>query len=241
MLAEQYPSQYAGSLAMCGPLSGSQVQIQYLGDVRVLFDYYFPGVLAGDVNTVGNAIVFAPGQPEFQAVLTALIGGFPNRTIQFALAARLPFATAAEAVQGAMTAIGFSLRFTNDLLSRTHGHPFYDNLGVVYAGAADAGVGRFAASADAAKYLDHYFTPTGNLSVPTLTLHSTRDPAIPLFHEFGYADAVNARGAGSWLVQRTVTAFGHCAFAPPAVVSSFDALVAWVTGGARPAGGNVQP
>jgi pimeloyl-ACP methyl ester carboxylesterase len=123
VLAEQYPSQYAGSLAMCGPLSGSQLQIQYLGDVRVLFDYYFPGVLEGDVNTVGDAIVFAPGQPEFQAVLTALIGGFPNRTIQFALAARLPFTTAAEAVQGAMTAIGFSLRFTNDLLSRTHGHP----------------------------------------------------------------------------------------------------------------------
>ena len=38
-------SSYAGGLAVCGPIGSFQQQIDYLGDARVLFDYFFPGVL----------------------------------------------------------------------------------------------------------------------------------------------------------------------------------------------------
>jgi len=30
---------------VCGPIGSFQQQIDYLGDARVLFDYFFPGVL----------------------------------------------------------------------------------------------------------------------------------------------------------------------------------------------------
>ena len=36
---------YSGGLAVCGPLGSFQKQINYIGDVRVLFDYFFPTVL----------------------------------------------------------------------------------------------------------------------------------------------------------------------------------------------------
>jgi pimeloyl-ACP methyl ester carboxylesterase len=245
ILAERFPGQYDGVLPMCGLLGGSGPEIQYLGDVRVLFDFYFPGVLPGDVLTVPQGIAFAPGQPAFNAALNALQVGFfaPGApTLQFAVAARLPFTSAQEIVLGAMTAIGFNLRFTNDLLERTYGQPFYDNTETIYAGAADAGVGRYTASPAALNYLRHYFTPTGDLEVPTLTLHTTRDPAIPLFHESLYAAAVQREGAGDLLVQRSVNRFGHCGFTDGEVLTSFDALVSWVKTGVRPAGGDAtQP
>src|SRR5262249_28330639 len=36
---------YAGGVAVCGPIGSFRQQINYLGDARVLFDYFFPGVL----------------------------------------------------------------------------------------------------------------------------------------------------------------------------------------------------
>ena len=37
---------YSGGIATCGPVGSFQNQINYFGDVRVLFDYFFPGVLS---------------------------------------------------------------------------------------------------------------------------------------------------------------------------------------------------
>src|SRR5690348_7588974 len=48
-LAETYPEQYNGALAMCGVLGGTRMQVQYIGDIRALFDYFYPGVLPGGV------------------------------------------------------------------------------------------------------------------------------------------------------------------------------------------------
>ena len=36
------------ALALCGPVGDFAGQIDYLGDFRVLFDYFFPGVIPGD-------------------------------------------------------------------------------------------------------------------------------------------------------------------------------------------------
>src|SRR5687767_9424093 len=184
MLAEKFPQQYDGALAMCGLLGGGVPEVQYLGHVRVLFDAYFPGVLPGDLLNVPNAS-FALGSPLFMAVLTALQQGFVmpgTPTLAFATAAGLPFTSAAELVTGALQAIGFNIRFTNDLLQRTHGHSFFDNLDTTYPAAVNGIVDRYTATPDALNYLRHYYTPTGNLSFPMLTLHTTRDPVVPSFH-----------------------------------------------------------
>ena len=240
ILAERYSSQYDGVLSMCGLLGGAPRELQYVGSARVLFDYFFPGVLPGNVLTVPENVIFISGQPEFDRTLNALLTGFRapgNPTGQFAVTAGLPFANGLEIVQAAMTVLGFQLRFTNDLLSLTNGHSFFDNTTTAYPGAANSGVGRFAATPDALNYFEHYFTPTGQLAVPTLTLHTTRDPAVPLFHESDYAALVDQRGAAPWLAQRTVNAFGHCAFTDAQVLSAFDALIEWVRDGVRPSTG----
>ena len=133
-----------------------------------------------------------------------------------------------------MNAIGFNLRFTGDLLARTSGKSFYDNLDTIYPPAVDAIVGRFTAERRGLNYLDRFYSPSGDISFPVMTVHSTRDPVVPLFHEDDYAKLAPE----AWLVQRTVNSFGHCAINQQEVLTAFDDLVRWVKYGERPAGGD---
>jgi hypothetical protein len=67
-----------------------------------------------------------------------------------------------------------------------------------------------------------------------LTLHTTRDPVVPLFHQTLYGSLAPEQ----WLVQRTVNAFGHCQCNQQEMLTAFDDLVLWVNDGVRPAGGD---
>jgi pimeloyl-ACP methyl ester carboxylesterase len=44
LLAEQFPQYYDGTLCLCAPMGGAPYQVKYLGDFRVVFDYFFPSV-----------------------------------------------------------------------------------------------------------------------------------------------------------------------------------------------------
>src|SRR5688500_1313407 len=69
-LAEKYPNQYDGVLAMCGMVGGTQRELQYVGDVRALFDAYYPGVLPGNVTSVPEPPLSIP---EVQALVVKAI------------------------------------------------------------------------------------------------------------------------------------------------------------------------
>lgn len=251
-LVEKYPGQYDGALATCGPLGGGTPEVKYMADERILFDFFFPGVLQGDAFHTPT-VDFSPGSPAFNQVLAALIAGFADfRTQQFFATANLqvnPFDPPAqiptEIVISGLTGAGFSARFTNDLLNHTHGHIPYDNTGVVYSGSANdaalnAGVERFTSSPDAVQYLETNYDPNGQLQLPFLTLHTVADPEVPFFHEALYGAKVTAAGAADHLVQRIVTRYGHCNFKVAEIINSFDALAAWVDNPSqKPNGGDV--
>jgi pimeloyl-ACP methyl ester carboxylesterase len=244
-LAEQYPEQYDAAMPMCTPIGGGAAEIEYLGNARVLFDYFFPGVLPGGAFSVPDGTAFTPGSPVFNATLYALATG-GLRTFQFATAARLPFTSPTELVTSGMSVVGFSIRFTGDVMDRTHGHVPFDNVDTVYSGSFDdaalndpvTGVARFASTPDAANYFDRNYTPTGDLRIPTLTVHTLRDPIAPFAQEASYAATVASAGAGAWLAQRSIAAYGHCNINGAETLSAFDALVAWANGGPKPPNGD---
>src|SRR6266581_4657618 len=45
LAVEKHPDVFAGGLAACGPIGDFRQQINYDGDFRVVFDYFFPGVI----------------------------------------------------------------------------------------------------------------------------------------------------------------------------------------------------
>ena len=79
---------------------------------------------------------------------------------------------------------------------------------------------------DALNYVDHYYTPSGRISVPVQTLHTDRDPVVPQWHEEIYAARVTDRGLADLLEQSVVSSYGHCAFTSQQVLTAFDQLIA---------------
>jgi pimeloyl-ACP methyl ester carboxylesterase len=151
-LGERFPNQYDGVLAMCGMVGGTPLELQYIGDVRALFDAYFPGALDGSPVSPGTPLT----QDQIKAIVIAAITPKPSDPLatvkMFAIAstAQTPLAFVpnwAPRVPG--TGIETSLAFetmvtsliaalyyqnlgTPDVLGRTHGHSPYDNRTITY-------------------------------------------------------------------------------------------------------------
>jgi pimeloyl-ACP methyl ester carboxylesterase len=250
-IAEQHGDQYDGTLAMCSPLGGSVSEINYLADVRVLFDWFYPGAVPGDVMHV-------PAGTNPDAAVGAAVGAImanPNGLGAMLRIEQTPIegSNPSEWVTSVAYAIKYNILALDDVLSHTHGHPFYDNSTTVYASSLlpqslmyavngqvpnVPGVGRFTATPDAIAYLDSYYKPTGALTIPTLTLHTAADPFVPRRkHQAEFLAAVTSAGANNLLVQRTVPGdhFGHCTFKADELTSAFDALTNWVENGVKPA------
>jgi len=252
-LAEQYPQEYDGVLAMCGPLGGALAELQYAGDARVTFDYYFPNVLPGTAFDVppGTKYMspFEAGGPNalFLSVYGALSAN-PAATFQWASAAKLPFITQTELGNSALYVVGFLVRYTRDFIERVNGKMPFDNEDVAYqvnvtsdpgtnaylSGLLNAGVERFDADPPALNYYERNYRPNGQIDMPVMTLHTTRDPAIPFLHEERFAHAVSEAGRSGQLVQRRIDRWGHCAFTSSEIDSEFNDLVGWVDSGQRP-------
>ena len=241
MLAERFPDQYDGVLSLAGLLGGGAAELRYVSDAKVLFDYFFPGVLPAG-NYMPPGIDFNPGGPTYTAVFNALTQGLlpPSPTLQFASTAKLPGNGVVEIIKAGMTVAGFIVTYTNDTTDLTNGHIAYDNTETTYSGslnddALNAGVARYASDPSAVNYFEHYYTPTGELHIPVISLHTMRDPLVPVFHETMYAKAVDDAGASQYLLQRTFDVFGHLNLQDADVAAAFFALVDWVHTGIKPA------
>jgi pimeloyl-ACP methyl ester carboxylesterase len=240
-LAEKFPSQYAGALFVSGVLGGTAREVDYFGDIRVIFDFYSQGVLGGTVTEVPD--IPYPQDAVVQSLLThpERIGliACTFRDQNFRVAGR----NGTELLTSIARVLGFQWLAAEDLVGRTHDHQLYDNTGVSYVGcvpasvlaAFNAGVVRYAATPDAENYMRNNYEPTGQLSIPVLTLHAANDPVVPAGHEDVYYAKAAAAGSLDHLLQCRYDRYGHTeAFHPAEVVQAFDALVGWATTGQKP-------
>lgn len=264
-LVERHPGQYDGALLACGMVGGTPLELQYVGDVRALFDHFYPDVLPGDVIDVPAD--YRPTLDELTATVVAAIAANPLGLFAIASTAQTPLAYAPvgaitdptspafrSLVQSLVAALYYQVAGTADVVARTHGHSPYDNTAVAYAlgapvvpalapvlqamiAGADAGVDRYATTPDARNYLERHYVPTGELAIPVITVHNRWDYLVPLAHEDAFRQAVAAAGDSDMLLQRTVPDYGHCSNAAlrTRVLQSFGDLVGWATTGVRPA------
>ncbi|TMQ22771.1 MAG: hypothetical protein E6K82_12800 [Candidatus Rokuibacteriota bacterium] len=244
-LAENFPSAYQGALSLCGPLGGGRTETDYIGNVRVLFDDYYPGVIPGDVLHVPD-MEYSASSPIVKAIVAAILAN-PQRAVALAAVdqVKVPYTTPSQLLLSIVRAIGYNIRGTNDLLARSGGQSPFGNLGLSYTrlGVPDpflnAGVGRFAAQAGGIAYLNSYYQTRGSLAIPLLTLHTTMDPDVPFFHEAAYAKIVAAARTSRWLAQQSVQRYGHCNVTPAEVAFTLSQLVNWAENGVKPMTGDV--
>lgn len=237
LTAEQHDDLFDAALAMCGPIGDFAGQVDYLGDFRVLFDYYFPGVIPGGPVDVPDT-VRAQWNTIYVPKVTAALQADAATTLELLTVAGAPhdpqdLPSAGATVLGILWYDIFALP---DARARLGGQP-YDNQGRTYHGSSDddalnAGVARVSADPIARAALDAFET-SGALTIPAGTLHTLGDPIVPASQEDRYAGKVAASAASDLLQQQAPDRYGHCTFTGPEVLQAFNAVIARVAAARR--------
>lgn len=231
MLLERDPNTYAGGLVLCGPVGGGPFQIKYLGDFRVVFDYFFPDVFPfGAVNVPPDA--FEDWESRYVPAITQAILGHPSETEQLfnvTRAARDPEDPTGSAITTALGVLFYSIFGTNDLKDTADGVA-YENRFTFYHGsnndfALNLGVERIKSDSGARRYIRRFYQTTGDLHRPIVTLHTRRDGAVPFTHELLYLGQVILSGHSDNLTVLPVDRYGHCNFTVEEVLGSFTILL----------------
>ncbi len=233
LLVEQSPGLFSGGLAACGPIGSFRKHVKYIGDFRVLFDYFFPSVLPPSPISVPQDAIDHWEDTYEPAVQSAIAAGHGAslqliNTSKAAVDPNDPTTVTTTTVN----VLWYNIFGTHDATEKLGGNP-YDNTSRLYMGSTNdlklnVSVQRFAADPEALASLVAYET-TGKLTIPLVTLHTTGDEQVPFWHEALYLAKVQSSKTGSLLTQIPVARYGHCNFTTQEIVGAFLRLVAQVT------------
>jgi pimeloyl-ACP methyl ester carboxylesterase len=234
---EEYPDVYDGGLAMCGPYGDFQGQINHFGDFRVVFDYFFPGLMPGSAVTIPQNL-----DEEWEA-------GFFSDTVKGPVEASENMTKVAELLQ--VTGVSpytydpptstesierllwYNVFATEDGKEKLGGQPF-ENEGRQYEGSNDDTtlnneVERFSADPETLSAISQTLRTTGNVSVPVVTLHTTGDPVVPYWHATQYTGKTIDADRSDLHAHFEVERHGHCSFRAWEIVEAFSQLVEMVS------------
>lgn len=115
----------------------------------------------------------------------------------------------------------------------------FSNVGTTYRGSDDdvalnQGIERFEADPDAVAALAYDADLTGNIVLPTLTLHARYDPTVSVSHEAIYARTVAGAGRSRLLSQVFTTEALHSRLSAPQYAALLSAMTQWLDTGERP-------
>jgi|SRR5262245_2964557 len=231
LMTQRMPEHYDGSFLVCGIVGTSIEEVQYIGDIRVLFDAVYPGVLPGDLE---HSTPITNPNTQIVAPVVGAVTANPQGLGIIQLLARHPLAgnNPQELVTSLVNAIGFSMQSGGDLYRRARSTSFFDNASWTYASAAlppplvadiNARVRRYTRAPEATAFLRRYGEPSPRLRIPMLSLHTTRDPQVPVFHEDRLAQVISS----PLLIQRRDERYGHCTFTAGELMVHFHDLVSF--------------
>ena len=231
---ERYPEHYDGALPMCGtaePTLGFMKERIF--DMRLLFDYFFPGL-------PGSVVEFPEGKKTYASVVTKareLVENNPEAAAKYAKMVNLPD------LESIPDVIAFWSEILRELQERTGGNGF-DNRDTIYEGSDDdirlnRKIRRYAADPQSVEYLRQWVTIKGDTSDPILALHTIVDPLIPPTQANYYDLLASLHGTTDLFVAQYNNRTGHCNFTAAEMESALDALTKWIKRGRRPVAGDI--
>jgi hypothetical protein len=235
MMLEQY-DHFDGGLALCGPIGGMTEQLEYIGDFRVLFDYFFPWVFPVGLHQYNDSFYdevcteteegYVPWYYTYVPRIEEAIRNHPLRTLRlFSMTkAAFDFCDSTSFEETARIVLKYSVCGAKDLVLKAGGMP-YNNIGKWYPGSLWLNLLVDRVNGDAQSYVSNHYDPTGSLTVPMVTLHNLFDPAVPYRHEGLYKEIVEGSGYGHNLTILPTLGYGHCEFKPWQVLGAFYILL----------------
>jgi pimeloyl-ACP methyl ester carboxylesterase len=232
LLIEQSPERFSGGLAACGPIGSFRRQVNYLGDFRVLFDYFFPGVLPGSPIKIPDEVI-ANWESTYVPKIEQALENRPLATTQLmstfiqSSGAPIDISNPATWKTATINLLWYNVFATNDARQKLGGNPF-DNHNRAYRGSANDWrlnqyVKRFSADPVALRNLVPYET-SGQVRRPLVTIHTTGDEVVPYWQERRYLTKVQTSEEGR-VTAIPILRYGHCNFRREEVLAAFYLLV----------------
>jgi pimeloyl-ACP methyl ester carboxylesterase len=231
---EQHPRVFSAGLAACGPVGDFRFQIDYFGDARATFEYFFPGVIPSDPFDPDPGLA-AMWREFYDQTVKPIVFHPANRHLldQWVRVANLPFDAdnyLPTVEQSVRDVLRYSVVNLHDAAATLGGFPF-DNRGRWYTGSANdlllnILVRRVAADPAAVAEMTRFYNTTGVLSRPLITLHTLRDQQVPYFHERLYT--LKTLASGSLLTRHFnigIDRYGHCNFTVDEVLFGFAVML----------------
>jgi pimeloyl-ACP methyl ester carboxylesterase len=224
LLAERSPEAFTSAIAACAPIGNFRLQLNYIGDFRVLFDYFFPGLLPGTAIDIPQQLIDDWDSVYAPRVIAALVA-YPGRALELMRVSRAAFdpANLSTVILTTLNILRYNVTATNDAKGQLGGNPFGNRLTLYLGSSNDLRlnllVRRFSASPVALASLRAYET-NGNLRIPLVTLHTTADDLIPFAHEFLYLPKVDLSERGRF-IPLPVQRYGHCTFTAEELLGTF--------------------
>ncbi|MDB5456297.1 MAG: hypothetical protein JWP92_1882 [Caulobacter sp.] len=238
---------YDGVVLTSGVLGGGTRSYDFRADLRAVYQYYCQNnPAAGEA-----AYPLWQGQP----VDSKLTNHALDERINACTGVELPAAQRTPEQQRKLSNILAVIRIRESSLQshlgwatftfadlvnkRLGGHNPFSNVGVRYQGSDDdaalnRGVARFAADPEGVRQLAFDSDLSGQLIVPTLTMHAKDDPTAFVELESVFRDTVAQAGASDLLVQSFTDEHEHSKLATPEYAALLRAMMAWIDKGQKP-------
>lgn len=238
LAVERYPKLFSGGLSLCSPSGDFQRQLNYFGDFRVLFDYFFPGILPGTVTQIPPELV-ANWESVYVPRILQAITADPVSTLQLLNVASAPYlpGNSTTIANTVIRLLWYDVFALPDAVDELKGQP-YDNIDRVYSGTGSAAgdlvlnqqVQRVSGDKKALMTIEKWYETTGDISIPLVQPHTTGDPTIPFWHVPLYTEKTVLQGTTSLFTAIPIQRYGHCTFTEAEIVNSFALLVQQVEG-----------
>jgi pimeloyl-ACP methyl ester carboxylesterase len=231
-LMETYPDRYDGGLPLAGAVASPlDFWKRVIFDLRVVFDYYCPGI-------PGTATEFPEGF-AFEKDVAPAVQKLINDKEKMA---ELTKVTGVQAYE-LRAMMWFATEALREMYKRCGGNPF-SNTSRHYSGSSDdrglnKGVRRYESDRKAVEYLLKHYEPAGDIKRPMVAVHGTHDTLVPIEQEHRYNEVLEKKGNGQLFVLKTVDRPGHVTFRQEEIVRAFEELVAWVEKGIKPSPGDI--
>jgi hypothetical protein len=238
---------YDGALPMCGPVAGGDANWCGGFDLRAVYQYYCQNLPRANelqyplyFGLAPNNTLTAQNVAARVNECTGVLQPAATRTAQQArnLANILGVEKIPESFL--ITDIEFATFGLQEVtLVRTNGLSPVTNAGVKYRGSDDdaalnAGVFRAGFNPSAIAWLNGAYNPTGDVEIPTITMHTIGDGLVIVENEHEYREEFAEEHDQRKLFQIYTNAGGHCQFSNSELAAAFEALVNWVEKKERP-------
>jgi hypothetical protein len=219
-----------------------------LFDMRLLFDYYFPG-LPGSVVEFPETEYTKAGFPVgFREKVKELIEVNPDRLENFLMTSNFGKVRDKAGRQGDVQAwiagcLDLYTEILRNLKERAGGNAF-DNRNTAYSGSKDDGrlnreIPRFSSDQQAVAYLRNWNTPSGRIRQPVLAASPLGDPIIPI-HSTKYFGALTEINGTSDLYVHLYIDRISAGFNAQEMSELLQILYRWIVRGDRPEPGEFE-